>query len=541
MRALLVNPKTPESFWTFPDACEFLGRKALTPPLGLITVAALLPEQWEFRLVDLVARGLTEDDWNWAEIVMISGMIVQRDSLLALVKEAKQRGKRIVVGGPYPTSLPNEALEAGCDFLVRGEGESAIPLFLEALEQGKTSGIVENQNKPDMSDSPTPRFDLLNFDDYIALGVQTSRGCPFDCEFCDIVNLYGRKPRYKSADQLINELDTIYRLGWRREVFITDDNFIGSKTHSRNLLSKLIPWMKSHGEPFSFWTQTSVNLGQDLELIDLLTEANFSTVFLGIESPDEDILALNRKVQNIQNPLLESVANINANGLSIVASFVIGFDNERPGAGERICSFVETAGIPIAALNMLQALPNTRLWERLSKEGRLLENQTSGQTSGARMNFIPTRPESEITEEYLAAWDYLYEPSRYLERAYRYFRKMRPTRAAKAKREGESVPASRTLESPSKRQIGQDLSRFLRFSWKQGILSDHKVQYWSQLLGMWRNNPSRLVKYLNDCGLGENMISFKKVVRERMGRLATDEGAIADKPSGSLNSTRPRG
>lgn len=523
MKVLLVNPETPESFWTFGETLDLVGRKALSPPLGLITVAGLLPGHWDFRLVDLAARRLTDADWDWADMVMFSAMIVQRESLLALIREAKARGKRVVVGGPYPTSLPNEPLEAGCDFLVRGEGESTVPLFLAALEQGKTSGLIESQSRPDMSTSPIPRFDLLNPDDYITLSVQTSRGCPFDCEFCDIVNLYGRKPRYKSAEQLINELEVIRRLGWRREIFITDDNFIGNKGHARNLLRKLTPWMKAHGEPFSFWTQTSVDLGQDLELIDLMTEANFNTVFIGIESPDEDVLASNRKFQNIRNPLLESLGNINANGLSMVASFVIGFDDESRGAGERICAFVERAGIPIAALNLLQALPNTRLWDRLKKEGRLLESVTSGQTTGARMNFVPARPESEIVAEYLAAWEYLYEPSRPLERAYRYFLKMRPTRAATAKQENGPVPAYHAMEKPDMRDILEQLFLFLRFSWSRGVRSNGRFQYWNRLFCMWKNNPSRLVKYLTQCGLAENMISFKKVVRQRLGGLAEED------------------
>ncbi len=519
MRVLLINPESPDSFWTFRDACKFLGRRALNPPLSLMTVAALLPRQWKFRLVDLAARSLSNDDWDWADMVMLSGMIVQREGMLALIQEAKKRGKRVVAGGPYATSLPHEVLEAGCDFLVRGEGESAIPLFLKALDEGKTEGVIENPARPDMCDSPTPRFDLTNFDDYIALVVQTSRGCPFDCEFCDIVHLFGRKPRYKTADQLINELETIYRLGWRREVFITDDNFIGSKTHARNLLHKLTPWMKNHGQPFSFWTQASVNLGQDLELIDLMTESNFCTVFLGIESPDEDILASNRKFQNIQNPLLESIDNINRNGLSVVISFVIGFDGEKPGAGERITSFVDLTDVPLVTLNLLQALPNTRLWERLEQEGRLIQSMTSGQTAGARMNFVPMRPEQEIIEEYLAAWDYLYEPSRYMRRAYRFFRKMRPTRAALGKGRGVAATAPHDRGMPPIRDKLQDLSRFLRLSWHHGVRSNYRAQYWKQLIGMWRNNPSRLVKYLNDCGLGENMFSLKKVIHGRIGGM----------------------
>ncbi len=329
------------------------------------------------------------------------------------------------------------------------------------------------------------------------------------------MNLYGRKPRYKRPDQLIDELETIHRLGWKREVFITDDNFIGSKTHARAIIEQLTPWMEAHGYPFSFWTQTSVDLGQDLDLIDRMTEANFNTVFLGLESPDEKVLSLTRKLQNIRNPLLESVGNINANGLSIVASFVIGFDGEQKGAGERICDFVDSAGIPMVALNVLHALPNTRLWHRLKQEGRLLETKTTGDTTGSRPNFIPSRPESEILAEYLAVWDHLYEPSRYLERAYRFFLKMRPTRAAM----GIAKPALASVQQiarPTFWEIMQDLYRFLRLSWKQGIRPKHRAQYWRQLFGIWRKNPSRLVKYLNDCGLGETLFPLRSVVRRSL-------------------------
>lgn len=518
MRVLLINPETPENFWTFRRCCEFVGRNALTQPLSLITVAALLPPKWEFRLVDCMVREVTDSDWDWANMVMFTGMLPQRESLLALIRKAKRKGKLVVAGGPYPTSLPHEVLEAGCDFLVRGEGENTIPLLLAALEEGKTTAVIESPETPCMSESPTPRFDLVNFDDYITLGVQTSRGCPFDCEFCDIVNLYGRKPRYKTGDQLIDELETIYRLGWRREVLISDDNFIGSKSHAISILDKLIPWMKSHGEPFSFWTQTSVNLGQDMELIDLMTEANFSTVFVGIESPDEEILERNRKFQNIRNPLQESIANINANGLSVVASFVIGFDGEKKGAGERITSFVDQTGIPVVMLNVLHALPNTRLWERLREEGRLLKMNPLPGVFDYRPNFVPSRSQSEIMAEYLAAWDYLYEPSHYLERSYRYYLKMRPTRAAMAGKKQVESPVIKVRVKRSIRETLRELSAFLRLSWKQGIRPNYRTQYWKQLIGMWRRNPSRLVPYLSACALGENSFPLRGIIRDGIGK-----------------------
>jgi len=216
--------------------------KTLLQPLGLITVAALFPQEWDLRLVDLNVRPLTEADWDWAEMVMVSAMLCQKDGMLALIKEAKERGKPVVVGGPYPTSVPDDALTAGCDFLIKGEGETAIPLFLAALAEGQTTGVFESAEKPDMSDSPVPRFDLLDLTAYTSMSVQTSRGCPFECEFCDVIALYGRKPRYKRPRQVIAELEAIYKLGWRGEMFVADDNFIGNKEHARAILNELIPW-----------------------------------------------------------------------------------------------------------------------------------------------------------------------------------------------------------------------------------------------------------------------------------------------------------
>jgi radical SAM superfamily enzyme YgiQ (UPF0313 family) len=389
MRVLLINPEFPTSFWSMKDLCELAGCKTLMSPLGLITVEALLPGEWEFRLVDLNTRQLRSDDWDWADIVMLSGMIVQRAGLLNLIQEAQQRRKPVVVGGPFATSVPQDILEAGADFLVRGEGEITIPLWLAAWRAGETHGVIEPDGRPEMTRSPVPRFDLLNLDDYNLLCIQTSRGCPFNCEFCDIVNLYGRKPRYKSPDQVMVELETLFNLGWRQEIFICDDNFIGNQTHAQAILKKLIPWMKSHGEPFSFWTQVSANLGHHNAMVDLLTEANFGNVFIGVESPDEAVLVGNRKYQNLKDPLGQSLTNISANGLGVLPSFIMGFDQETKGAGDRICAFVEQHNLPLVMLNLLQALPNTNLWDDPARIGFGNHNFRRRRSS---LNFVPTRP-----------------------------------------------------------------------------------------------------------------------------------------------------
>jgi len=509
MRALLVNPELPVCFWTFKQACEFNGAKAMAPPLGLITVAALLPAEWELRLVDLNTRKLTEQDWEWADLIMFSAMLVQKESLLALIREAGKRGKTTVAGGPYPTSVPEEILEAGVDFLVRGEAEDSLPLFLSALHNGAKSAVFEEPVKPDLTKSPVPRFDLLRFDDYTTLAIQTSRGCPFECEFCDVVHLYGRKTRHKTPDQVLTELETLYSLGWRSEVFICDDNFVGDKKHAHAVLHKLIPWMKNHGEPFSFTTQASVNLGQDSDLIDLLTEANISRIVVGVESPDENVLALTRKHQNIRHPLAQSLSNLNRNGLSVIASFIIGFDLESEGAGNRICEFVEELGIPMVTLNTLSILPNTCLWDRLKREGRLLEDKNDGTFMATKLNYVPTRPESQIIGEYLQAVNRLYDPSAYLRRAYRYFLAMRPTRLALARQKGENVPSLAPVErtASSRKMLGP--WGIAKFFWRQGVRPSSRYQFWRQLVGMYRKNPSRMINYLDACGWADDLSRFR--------------------------------
>jgi radical SAM superfamily enzyme YgiQ (UPF0313 family) len=515
MRALLIFPQLPLSFWTFKRSCQLAGRKALMPPLSLITVAALLPQHWEFRLVDLNTCRLQDDDWQWADMVLLTGMLVQREGLLSLIAEARRRGKTVVVGGPYPTSLPEEVLDAGADFLFQGEAEHTISPFLAALKEGRRRSVFKEDTKPDLTFSPTPRFDLLNFADYLTLGIQTSRGCPFNCEFCDIINLYGRKPRYKAPEQLLMELSAIYSLGWRSTVFFCDDNFIGNKDHARGILNLLIPWMKSHGEPFNFWTQTSVNLGQDQEMIDLLTEANFSFTFLGVETPDVELLSRSRKYQNLHQPLSQSISRINANGLSVVASFIIGLDGEEAGAGERICKFVEENNIPLAMVNTLQVLPNTALWDRLQREGRLLPERTSGNSSGDRMNYLPTRPESDIMAEYLDAVDRLYERSGYLARTFRSLLAMRPTRRTLAKQRGEAVPPSVNKNPTSLWSCWQDIITLLRLIWSQGMVANCRGQFWRQLLQMKQRNPSRLKKYLISLTMGESLAQLRdEVIRK---------------------------
>jgi len=498
MRVLLLYPLFPKSFWSFDKALELIGRKVSLPPLGMITVAAILPQTWEFRLVDRNARFETEADWDWADLVIISGMIVQKPDMLSLIREGKQRGKLVAVGGPYVTSVPEAAQAAGADFLVLDEGEITLPLLVEALERGETSGIFRaGGEKPDVTHTPIPRFDLLDLKAYNEMSVQFSRGCPFQCEFCDIIVLYGRKPRTKTPAQLLAELQTLYDLGWRRSIFVVDDNFIGNKRNVKRLLRELGPWMAEHEYPFRLSTEASVDLAQDPELLELMTKANFTAVFLGIETPDTESLSLTQKFQNTRNSLVESVQTINRAGLSVMAGFILGFDGEKAGAGKRIIDFVEATAIPKAMFGMLQALPTTALWHRLQKEGRLLEgNQETDGHQMALTNFVPTRPAAELAREYVSCFWELYEPSRYLSRVYRHFMTMKPT--------PHKVPF-RMLELVEIRAV-------LKIFWLQGVKRNTRFQFWRQFFAIMRHNPAVFVPYLSNCALIEHFIQYRKTV-----------------------------
>ncbi len=526
MNILLIYPELPLSFWSMPQAIQFGPAKALFAPLGPLTLAALFPQDWHTSFVDLNITSIRENEWQKADIVMISGMFVQAEGFKKIINEAKQRSKITVAGGPYPTLCADELIEAGCDYVVCGEAENAITPLMNALESGERGKIITMDSKPDLTTTPIPRYDLINVYDYQSFLIQTTRGCPFSCEFCDIEGLYGKQPRYRKPEQIIEELDYIFQQGIRGIVMIADDNFIASKKNAKAICRKIIQWNQENGSPFDFLTQTSVNLGQDMEMIDLMTAANFSAVFIGIESPDEEILKASNKHHNVNSPLLESIENIKKNGLSIIGSIIIGFDNEKKGIGKRICEFVDKTSISSIMPNILCAPPGTKLKERLQREGRLHENITRNMTGNAYFtlpNFTPDRPLEEIIEEYIEIWEHLYYPPNFFKRSYDFCLAMRPTRKTMAIEKGTPVQQSTVPRArPCFRQQTGDILRFLFHVWKHGIAAPHRVQFWKQLHGMKKQNPSRLKKYIIHCIRGDFHMDIVKTIRRDTYKLLAE-------------------
>ncbi|MFO5495027.1 MAG: B12-binding domain-containing radical SAM protein [Cuspidothrix sp.] len=497
MKALLIWPIMPNSFWSYQETLDLAGLRATNPPLGLITVAAMLPSDWELRLSDRNVRLETDADWEWCDIVIISAMIIQQQDFGELIKKGKKLGKKVAVGGPFATSVPEFVIEAGADYLILDEGEITIPMFLEALEKGEEKGIFRATEKPDVTQTPLPRFDLLDLNAYIAMTVQFSRGCPFQCEFCDIITLFGRKPRTKTPEQILAELEVLYQMGWWRYVFIVDDNFIGNKRNAKVFLRELIPWMEKRNYPFALLTEASLNLAEDDELLELMVKAGFVMVFMGIETPDVDSLAGINKEQNTRTSLVESCHKITKAGLQIMSGFILGFDGEKPGAGKRIQEFVEETCIPQAHLNLLQALPNTAMWTRLQKEGRLIDGL--GEFLGSQkalMNFVPTRPISEIADEFIETFWNLYEPMPYLKRTFKHFMMI----------EGWRAKYQRTLTK-------SEIQFLMSICWRQGVLRSTRFVFWQQLITMVRLKPHLLYDYLIALGVGEHFFKFRHEVR----------------------------
>ncbi|HXO41970.1 MAG TPA: B12-binding domain-containing radical SAM protein [Thermoanaerobaculia bacterium] len=409
--ALLVYPRFPPSYWGFQYAIELMGKRSAMPPLGLLTVAAMFPAHYRLRLVDLNVRALTDEDIDWADLVLTSTMIVQQRSLQEVIAQCKGRGKPVAVGGPHPTSFVEEI--AGADYYVVDEVEETLPRFLADWEAGTAQRVYRPESKPPVTTTPVPRFDLLDLDAYSSMALQFSRGCPFDCEFCDITKLFGRVPRTKSNAQMVAELDALYDLGWRGSVFLVDDNFIGNRREALRLLPEVAAWQRQRDYPFDLFTEASVNLAQHEPLLEAMAQAGFRMVFLGIESPNPEALKLTKKTQNIRRGdgdfLLHAVQAIQRKGIEVSGGFILGLDGDGPEVFEAQVAFIQEAGIPRAMVGLLTALRGTDLYARLEAEGRLL-GEASGNNVEVALNYRPQLEPEVLIDGYRRVLAALYPP-----------------------------------------------------------------------------------------------------------------------------------
>lgn len=458
MNVLLVYPGYPNTFWSFKYILQFISKKAAFPPLGLLTVASLLPEGWNKRLVDLNVRNLNDSDLEWADMVFMSAMIIQKKSAQEVIKRCNRKGIKVVAGGPAFT-LQHEIFN-GVDHFVLDEAEMTLPRFLHDLDQDNLHHIYSSEERPDITNTPAPMWQLIDFNDYASMAIQYSRGCPYNCEFCNIVSMNGRIPRTKAEEQMIVELQSLYDAGWKGPVFVVDDNFIGNKSSVKKLLPTVIKWQNKNGYPYQFFTEASINLADDHELMNLMSAANFNKVFVGLETPSVDGLKECGKFINVTRNLEESVKTIHRNGMQVMGGFIVGFDTDTELIFDQQISFIQKIGVVTAMVGMLNALPQTRLWKRLKAEDRLLEDTTGENTDGT-VNFIPKLGTENLIEGYKKIISNIYSPGMYYQRINEFLSDYNPKTKAPL--------------------TWNDIIAFMRSIWKIGLLSDSRFHYWKLL------------------------------------------------------------
>lgn len=425
MKILLIYPKVEETFWSFKHALKIVRRKAAFPPLGALTVAAMLPASWEKRLVDLNVRDLLDSDLQWADLVFVSAMVAQKASARRVIDRCNQLEITTVGGGPLFNTYRDDYGDV--DHLVLGEAEVNLPPFLRDLMAGRPQRLYDSTERPDLCLTPVPLWELINLHDYSAMSIQYSRGCPFNCEFCDIIIMNGRVPRTKSSEQMLVELDALYARGWRGSVFIVDDNFIGNKASVKRLLRAIIAWQRQHRMPFAFFTEASVDLAEDEELMTLMASAGFNKVFLGLETPSEASLRECGKSQNLRRSLEDSVRIIQGHGMAVMGGFIIGFDNDPPDIFQRQVDFVQKSGVVTAMIGLLTAIPGTRLHKRLEQEGRLLFKPSGDNTDvSGSLNFIPKMDRQTIVNGYRWVMSTIYSPEMFYRRILAFLRQYQP-------------------------------------------------------------------------------------------------------------------
>lgn len=427
MNILLVYPKYPNTFWSFSYALKFISKKASNVPLGLLTVASLLPDNWGKKLVDLNVSRLKDQDIKWADFVFISAMSVQSNSVALVINQCRRLGAKIVAGGPLFTEEYERYPEI--DHLVLNEAEITLPEFISDISRGESKRLYRTDSYADMSRSPVPDYSLLKIQDYATAGIQYSRGCPFDCEFCDITSLLGHRVRTKTAEQVIAELDQLYSIGWNDSVFFVDDNFIGHKGKLKNeLLPAIISWMEVHGNPFELLTEASINLADDKELMEMMIMAGFSKVFVGIETTEDASLDECNKMQNRNRDLIGSIKVIQQSGMEVYAGFIVGFDNDTPGIFQRQVEFIQESGIITAMVGLLNAPKLSRLYRRLNSEGRI-SSQFSGDNTDNSMNFVPVMDKNELLKGYRNILRNIYSAKPFADRVITFLKYYKPRTA----------------------------------------------------------------------------------------------------------------
>jgi radical SAM superfamily enzyme YgiQ (UPF0313 family) len=466
MRVLLLYPGFPDTFWSFRYALPFQGKRSAYPPLGLLTVSALLPAHWERRLVDINVDPLHDKDLAWADAAFLSAMLIQGPSLQQLISRCRKAGVRTIVGGPI-TSIDHPALSEA-DHVVRGEGEGVLGDLARDLEAGTTRRCYTAAGWTDMTKVPPPDLRLVRMRRYSSMSVQYSRGCPFACEFCDVIELFGRVPRVKTADQILAEFEQLHILGWRGSVFIVDDNFVGNKAAIKALLPRLSDWLRRNKNPFFLFTQASINMAEDPEMLALMREARFKRVFVGIETPVSESNAAAGKVQNVRTDLLEGVRRIQEYGIEVMGGFILGFDQDPPEVFERQIAFIKEAAIPVSMVGLLNALPNTRLWNRLAVEGRILQ-QSIGDNTAALLNFMPKMDPDVLLAGYRKVIASIYNPSEYFDRVQELL--------------------SRLGSGPKMRFTLSDYLALIRSFVRQGIFARYRISYWRLLSRTFLRNP----------------------------------------------------
>lgn len=489
MRILLVYPEHQDTFWSFKHAIRFISKKAEGPPLGLLTVAAMLPKEWEVQFVDMNVTRL--EDWliRWADYVFLSGMDIQRASFQEVISRCNRLGAKLVAGGPLATSHYQEL--SGVDYFVLNEAEITLPRFLEDLKNGCPEHIYTTGEYPDIALTPIPRWDLVNMKYYASMYLQYSRGCPFNCEFCSITILNGRRCRTKSRDHFLNELDAIYRQGWRGGIFIVDDNFIGNKKNLKaEILPALIRWQEDHGHPFDFSTEVSINLADDEDLMNMMVEVGFNSVFVGIETPDDTCLAECGKLQNMRRDLGSSVKTLHNHGLRVSGGFIIGFDNDPPNIFEQQISFIQKSGIVSAMVGLLNAPVGTKLFHRLESEKRLLNSATGNNMDGS-MNFIPKMDYRKLIAGYKSVLHTIYSQKKYYERV-------------------KTFLSEYHLPSKGRTKVTvSDLKAFFKLTWELGFREKESRYYWRLILLSLFKYPKKFTLAITMAGYG---FHFRRVV-----------------------------